>query len=109
METARHDHCIAVTHDPDKLGLVGVGVNELHTERRRRHVVIDVQLFQDRRVLVRWPTGPMSRLGSSKARENATGFDILAQHYVDGAGVRWTTRLESKRTIFFHIGEAHYL
>jgi len=87
METARHHHRIAITDDADKFWLVSIGVDELHTERRRRHVVIDVQLFQDRSVLVRWPTGPMSRLGSSKACENPTGFDILAQRYVDGAGV----------------------
>ena len=85
VETFRHDHGIAVTNNADKLRLVRVGVDELHSESWRRHVVVDIQLFQHFGVFMRRPTGPVARLGRSKAGENAAGFNVFPERYIHRA------------------------
>src|SRR6185312_9405123 len=62
MKSFWHHHRIAIAHHPDELRLFRVRVHELHSKRRRRHVVIHIQLFQHRRVLVWRPARPVPRL-----------------------------------------------
>src|SRR5215813_15177073 len=62
MKTSGHHDRITITHNADELGLVRIRVNELHAKRGRRHVIINIKLFEHRGVLVRRPTSPMSRL-----------------------------------------------
>src|SRR5213595_31958 len=56
VKAARHQHSIAIAHDADKFRLVRVCIDKLDAEGWRGHIVIDVKLFENRRVLVRWPT-----------------------------------------------------
>src|SRR5258708_7580722 len=96
VKALRHDHGVSVAHYTDELRLVRICVDKLNAERGRRHVVIDVKLFQHRCVFVRRPTGPVARLGSGKAREYASSLDVLAERNVDGARIRRATCFEFK-------------
>src|SRR6476619_515621 len=103
VKTFRHNHRIAISHDADELRLIRIGVNKLHAERRRRHVVINVKLLEDRCVFMRRPTGPVSRFGSGETGKYASGFNIFSQRDVDGSRSRWTTGFKFERRIFFDV------
>src|SRR5437667_12529683 len=94
VKALRHDHGVTVVHYADEFRLVRIGIDELNPKSGRGHVVVDVKLLEDCGVFVRRPTGPMTRLGSGKARQNASRLDILAERNVDGAGIRRATGLE---------------
>src|SRR6185503_1408370 len=55
VKSLGHDHRVAVPHNANELWFIGIRVNKLHTERGRRHVVVNVKLLKDGRVFVRWP------------------------------------------------------
>src|SRR5215216_7523169 len=44
----RHDHQIAFAHDDRKLGLARVGIDQLNAPGGRRHVDVEVSLFEHR-------------------------------------------------------------
>src|ERR1044072_5930851 len=44
--TLRHQHAITLAHDLDQLRLLRIGVDKLHSKRRRRHVDKKISLFE---------------------------------------------------------------
>ena len=91
----RHQHDVAFAHDGGDLGLARVGVDQLHAERRRRHVDVEVGLFEHRGVLVRRPRRPVARLAEGDAGHDAAGLDVLADQHVQLALARSARRPRS--------------
>src|SRR6185436_3875618 len=103
MKSFGHDDGVAVTHDADEFRLIRIRIDKLHAKRWRRHVVIDVKLLKDRRVLMRRPTGPMTWLRSRKAGQNASRFHILSEGDVYRPRVRRPTGFEPQRSVLLDI------
>jgi len=85
MKPSGHQHSIAITHQRDNLRILCVRIDKLNPKRGRGHVEINIELFEHRGVLVRRPARPVAGVGRRYARENAAGFDVLAEQNTDRA------------------------
>ena len=106
----RHQDDISFAHDRGQLRVPVVRIHELHAERRAGHVDVEVSLLGERRVLVRWPRGPVAWLAERHARHDPPGLDVLARGgYSTPASSASAARGEMQPRILLHVGEFHEL
>ena len=99
----RHQHDVAFADDRRELGFLRVGVNQLQAERRRRHVDVEIGLFEHRGMFVRRPRRPVARRAEGDAGHDASGLDVLADQDVQFALRRRPADAQVQARILLHV------
>ena len=82
MKSAGHKHCIALPDDRHQLRILSMVIHKLNSERRIRHVEINIHLFQHLGVFVRRPARPVTGFGDGKSGNQPSSFNILRKQHV---------------------------
>src|SRR5205823_3369953 len=83
VKSGRHQYGIAIAHHRDQLRTVSVVIHKLDGERWIWHLKVHIYLLQHFAVLVRRPTGPITRIGHCEPGNQPSRLNVFSQEHVN--------------------------